>query len=141
MPLRRGSLTQCLLAVLAVGDMTCTAAATQAASPPQKGSATLLQVTSCADDASPGTLRNVVATAGSGDTVDLTQLTCGAITLLTSQIEVHVDDLTIDGPGQDTLAIDGNYSGRVFHHDGVGTLTISGLTIRHGVISTFWQVI
>ena len=131
-PLRR-SLTHCLLAVLSASDITCAVAAGQSVSPRQRSLTGTLQVTSCADDASPGTLRNVVATAASGDTVDLTQLTCGAITLLTGQIEVHVDDLTIEGPGQDTLAIDGNYNGRVLHHDGVGTLTISDLTIRHGV--------
>jgi hypothetical protein len=65
--------------------------------------------------------------------VDLTQLTCSTITLIGGQIEVHVDDLTINGPGKDVLAIDGNYNGRVFHHDGVGTLALSGLTITHGI--------
>ncbi len=65
--------------------------------------------------------------------VDLTSLACGTISLLTGQIEVHVDDLTINGPGRDALTIDGNYNGRVFHHDGSGTLTLSGLTIIHGI--------
>jgi hypothetical protein len=92
-----------------------------------------LTITSCADDGSDGTLRTVVSEAASGDTLDLTQLTCGTITLLTGQIEVHVDNLTINGPGQETLTIDGNYNGRVLLDDGKGTLTLNGLTIAHGL--------
>ncbi len=52
------------------------------------------------------------------------------------EIDVHVDDLTINGPGRDTLTIDGNDNGRVFRHDGAGTLTISGLTIANGVLNS-----
>jgi hypothetical protein len=92
-----------------------------------------ISVTSCADDGGPGTLRAAVSSAASGDTVDLTNLTCATITLVSGQIEVHVDDLTVNGPGDGALAIDGNYNGRVFHHDGIGTLALSGLTITHGI--------
>jgi hypothetical protein len=92
-----------------------------------------ISVTSCADDGGPETLRAAVSAAASGDIVDLTALTCSTITLVGGQIEVHVDDLTIAGPGEDVLTIDGNHNGRVFHHDGVGTLSLSGLTITHGI--------
>jgi hypothetical protein len=105
------------------------------------GSGSVLPVTSCADDGSPGTLREVVIGASSGDTVDLTQLTCGSITLSTGQVQILVNDLTIEGPGASALTIDGNYGssnattsiGRVFFHHGTGTLTINGLTIANGL--------
>lgn len=103
--------------------------------------ATTLAVTSCDDDGSPSTLRAVVAAAGEGDTVDLTQLSCSTITLMSGQISIDVDDLTIEGPGADALTIDGNYGagdasiGRVFLHSGTGTLTIDGLTLTKGLIN------
>ena len=56
----------------------------------------MLPVTSCADDGGLGTLRHVVLTAVSGDTVDLSALTCGTITLQSGAIHVDVDDLTED---------------------------------------------
>jgi hypothetical protein len=99
-----------------------------ASSPP----APMLPVTSCADDGGLGTLRHVVLTAVSGDTVDLSALTCGTITLQSGAIHVDVDDLTVQGPGAAALAIDGNAADRVFTHSGAGTLTIAGLTITHG---------
>ncbi|HEY0178210.1 MAG TPA: hypothetical protein VGC30_01095, partial [Dokdonella sp.] len=89
-------------------------------------------VTSCADDGSAGTLRSIVAGAASGDTIDLSQLTCGTITLVSGQIDVHVADLTLVGPGRDLLTIDGNDAARVILHDGGGTLTVSALTVAHG---------
>ena len=92
----------------------------------------MLPVTSCADDSGLGTLRHVVLTAVSGDTVDLSALTCGTITLQSGAIHVDVDDLTVQGPGAAMLAIDGNAADRVFTHSGAGTLTIAGLTITHG---------
>lgn len=107
---------------------------TRALLPPRPNAT--LPVTSCADDGSPGTLRSVVASAATGDTVDMSKLACGTITLLTGQIEVHVDDLTIVGPGRDALAIDGNDSGRVFMHDGAGTLTLTNLTLTHGHVDS-----
>jgi len=127
--LRRIPLAVCLLAALAGTEPAFAAGASPATGRPFGA----IPVTSCADDGSPGTLRSAVAAAASGDTLDLTELTCGTITLLTGQIEVHLDDLTLTGPGADVLTIDGNDNGRVFHHDGVGTLTLGGMTITHGV--------
>jgi hypothetical protein len=98
--------------------------------------ASILPVTSCADDGSPGTLRVVVASAASGDTIDLTNLACGTTTLLACQVQSTVDDLTILGPGRDALTIDGNDNGRVFAHYGAGTLTLQGLTVANGRADT-----
>ncbi len=88
--------------------------------------------TNCADDGSVGSLRSVVAAALSGDTIDLSALTCSTITLTQGQIPINVDDLTIVGPGANYLTIDGNDQDRVFAHFGYGTLSLSEMTVSHG---------
>lgn len=101
--------------------------------------ATTLAVSSCDDDGSPGTLRSEIDGAVSGDTIDLSQLSCSTITLTSGQIEVHVDDLTIVGPGADALTIDAGGNSRVFYHHSstddtntTGTLTIDSVTMANG---------
>ncbi|MFO1507584.1 MAG: choice-of-anchor Q domain-containing protein [Lysobacterales bacterium] len=92
-----------------------------------------LFVTNC-DDAGPGSLRDAVANAASGDMVDLSELTCSTITLSSGQIEIPQDDLYIkySGEGGTPPAIEANFSSRVFHHTGYGTLKLTGLTITQG---------
>ena len=112
-----------------------------AISPPVRGS--VLPVTSCADDADPGTLRNVLATAQEGDTVDLGALTCSTITLTQGAIDTsalgqhQLYDVTIQGPGRDALTIDANGQSQVFVVGGFsgerGTFTANDLTIANGV--------
>jgi len=94
--------------------------------------ATTLPVTTCSDDGSAGTLRSVVASATSGDTIDLSQLDCGTISLQDGQIEIDVNDLTVLGPGRDVMTIDGNHTGRIFSHIGTGTLTVNALSLQNG---------
>lgn len=115
------------------------AAPAPSAAPVRVGST--LAVTSCADDTDPGTLRNVLATAGEGDTIDLSALTCSTITLTQGLIDLsalgphQIKDLTIQGPGRDKLAIDGNGDRVLSHGDfrvGLGTLVLKDLTIRNG---------
>lgn len=99
-----------------------------------------LPVTSCADDTDPGTLRNVMMSAGEGDVIDLSALTCSTITLTEGRIDVsmfghQVLDLTLLGPGENALVIDANGAEGITHGDflvGAGTLTIKDLTIRNG---------
>lgn len=74
-------------------------------------SATTRQVTSCADDGSAGTLRAVIALAGSGDTIDLSPLpgadpacTTSTITLGQGEIAIPVN-LTLSGPTNTGLSI------------------------------------
>ena len=84
------------------------------------------------DDSGADSLRDAVENAVSGDVIDLTSLTCGTITLNTGLVST-VDDLTLNGPGADQLAIDGNHASRVLEHQGAyGMLTIDGLTLRNG---------
>ena len=90
-------------------------------------------VTSCLDDGGADTLRAVIAAAGEGDTIDLSALTCSAITLAQGAIPVMLNDLTIVGPGPAQLAIDGAHSDRVFLHYGYyGTLRLQQLGVRNG---------
>ena len=89
-------------------------------------------VTSCADDGSTGTLRQVVAVAVSGDTIDLSARAC-TITLA-SAITIGVADLTIHGSGQGTLTIDGASKDRVLNHTVSGTLHVDNLAVTHGHI-------
>lgn len=100
--------------------------------PDGAGSGSVLKVTSCADDGGSGTLREVVAQAVSGDTVDLTDLTCSVVTLATGVISTDVDDLTIRGPGADALTIDGANQSLLLKHTGAGTLTLEGVSAVNG---------
>ena len=89
--------------------------------------------TSCADSG-PGTLRNLVTTtAASGDTVDLTALSCSQISLSTGAIIVNQADLTIQGPGVRGFHVFGNLlSDSIFDHEGTGTLTLNDLFLDSG---------
>lgn len=88
-------------------------------------------VRNCNDHGS-GSLRDAVSGAGSGDTIDLGQLHCSAITLTSGAIDIAVDDLTITGSSRHALRIDGNHADRVFNDTGVGTLTVTDLKLTHG---------
>jgi hypothetical protein len=90
-----------------------------------------LVVTNC-DDSGPGSLRDAVASAISGETIDLTQLSCSTITLTSGAIDVLLDDLSLTGPGAANLTIDGSSLDRVFTHNGSGTLRIDGLALTNG---------
>ena len=104
-----------------------------AARSPNRGESTL-PVTSCADDNSAGTLRTVLASAADGDTVDLTALTCGTITLALGAVHTDVDNVTIQGPGRDQLTIDAAHLDRAVVLGGAGTLSIADVTIVNGYL-------
>jgi hypothetical protein len=52
------------------------------------------------------------------------------------QTPANVDNLTLQGPGSNSLLISGNLSDRVLTHVGMGTLTINNLTIERGSFVT-----
>lgn len=89
-------------------------------------------VTNC-NDAGAGSLRAVIAIANDNDTIDLTQLACGTITLTTGEIVIEDANIDIVGPGADQMAIDGNENSAVLVHTGLGTLVIDGVEIRDGL--------
>jgi hypothetical protein len=90
-----------------------------------------IPVTNC-DDSGPGSLRDAVASAVSGDTIDLTNTGCSLITLTTGAIGIGQASLTLQGPGLGYLAISGNHASQVLLHTGSGTLSVDGLTILDG---------
>jgi hypothetical protein len=91
----------------------------------------VIPVTNCQDSGS-GSLRAAVASASSGDTIDLTGLVCSTITLTSGAIAIPQSALTFQGPGQNALTIDGNYNDRVFHHTGGGILAVYDVTLARG---------
>ena len=97
-------------------------------------------VTNCSDTA-PGSLRATIlaGTTLSGDSVDLSALTCpsGKLSLINSTISIAQDSLTILGPGKAALQIDASAlgtEGRAFAHSGAATLDIRDLRISGGQI-------
>ncbi|MBO9663701.1 choice-of-anchor Q domain-containing protein [Dokdonella sp.] len=137
-PIRRRPLAAGLafaLALPAAGLLTAGHAASSHDTPVHRSpsaSATTWPVTNCADDGSAGTLRSAVAAAASGDTVDLSQLTCSTITLTQGEIAISQDDLTLDGPGAANLTVSSGAASRVLAHGGAGTLSVNALGIAHG---------
>ncbi len=76
--------------------------------------AALVEVTNCDDDG-PGSLRETASNAADFDVITMHRLTCSTISLTTGPIEITADDVTLLGPGQDALTIDGNQSERVLY--------------------------
>ena len=111
---------------LATALGTCAALST-----PEIARAHIEAVTNC-DDAGAGSLRDAVGAAASGDTIDFSGLACATITLTSGAIVVTQDSLTLQGPGEDALTIDGSSLDRVLRHTGTGTLAVEYAAIDHG---------
>jgi hypothetical protein len=90
-----------------------------------------IAVTNC-NDSGPGSYRQAVADALTGDTIDLTNTGCSVITLTTGDVITAVDDLTLQGPGALALTISGGYTYRPIEHIGAGTLAINDVSIADG---------
>ena len=78
-------------------------------------------------DSGPGSLRDTIASATSGATIEFAK-NVHKITLTTSELEI-TQNLDIEGPGTNKLTISGNDSSRVFDISPDTTVTIAGLTI------------
>jgi hypothetical protein len=128
-PLRRSA---CAAATAAALAATIAPAAPATPRSPANAQASIA-VTNC-EDSGPGSLRDAVAVAASGDTVDLGGLACSTITLTSGAIEIPQDDLYIKytphGGPRPTIAA--NLQSRVFHHTGQGTLKVEGVVVDNG---------
>ena len=86
-------------------------------------------VTSLADSG-PGSLRAVIGSASAGDEIVFAVPLPGTISL-SSEIQINVN-LTIIGPGAESLTLDGGGATRIFSIGGVANVTISGLRFFRG---------
>jgi hypothetical protein len=82
------------------------------------------------NDSGPGSLRQALANANDGDTINFA--VTGSITLTSGGVAID-KNLTISGPGANQLSIDGNQTGGVFGTSGT-TVAISGLTARNAQV-------
>src|ERR1043165_8819922 len=64
------------------------------------------------NDSGPGSLREALAVAHNGDTINATGIS-GVISLTTGELLIG-SSVTINGPGADVLAVDGINASRVF---------------------------
>jgi hypothetical protein len=88
-----------------------------------------------------GTLRYAAANAATGDTIDMTGLSCSTISLQTGAIAFNQNDITLKGPGMTKLTVTGKYNGntehdRIFTHTGTGTFAVYDLSVAKGYLTT-----
>src|SRR5215472_14284099 len=83
------------------------------------------------NDSGPGSLRQALADANDGDTINFDVSLKGQTIALTSDELVIDKSITITGPGSDQLAVsvDMQYHFRIFHVMASPTVIIEGLTI------------
>src|SRR5262245_9991633 len=73
--------------------------------------ANIISVTNT-NDSGPGSLRDALAAANDGDTIDATDVS-GTILLTSGELQIN-HNVTINGPGAGSLAVNGNAIFRVF---------------------------
>src|SRR5262245_54055967 len=83
------------------------------------------------NDSGPGSLRQALAAANDGDTINFNSSLNGQITLTSGQLMVD-KGVNITGPGANRLAVSANHASRVFYIAAGKDVTISGLTITNG---------
>ena len=81
------------------------------------------------NDSGDGSLRDAIGNAAAGDTITFADNVTGTI-LLESELVIN-EDLTIEGPEIDDLALYGHGVTRILRINS-GTVDISGLTIKNG---------
>lgn len=116
----------------------CLAAALCLVTPLAATAATTWTVDTCGEavtgTGTTGSLRYAAANAASGDTIDLSSLTCSTISLASGAVVFAQADITLNGPGKDALTIKGS-NDRVFQHDGFGgTLAVNNLSVANGYL-------
>jgi hypothetical protein len=82
-------------------------------------------------DSGPGSLRNAINNATSGEIINFARSAFGTITLSSGPLVV-ASSLTIDGPGSKNVTINGNNTFEDLLVDANVTATVSGLTITGG---------
>lgn len=96
-----------------------------------------LQTVTNTNDSGTGSLRDVIANAASGDTIQFNLPNPSTITLASTL--TLANNLTIKGPGAAQLAISGNQSVQVFYINAGVTVAISGMTIENARNDQFYS--
>jgi predicted outer membrane repeat protein len=90
------------------------------------------------NDSGPGSLRQAIADAAPGATIQFDLTYPATITLTSGELWIQYKDVTIAGPGPDQLAISGNHASRIFRLEALISpkirVAVSGLTIRDGYV-------
>jgi predicted outer membrane repeat protein len=112
-----------------------------AATRPVRAAHTLSLTVTSTDDSGPGSLRQAIADAGPGDSIDFALSYPATITLTSGELLI-TKPLTIAGPGPELLAVSGNHASRAFRVDDPAgaeqiTVTLSNLTIADGQVTDF----
>src|SRR5580704_390809 len=82
-------------------------------------------------DSGAGSLRQTLAGAAPGDTVQFASGLTGTLTLTSGQLNLN-QNVTITGPGTSSLSISGGNNSTVFNVSAGVNASISGLTITQG---------
>ncbi len=85
------------------------------------------------NDSGHGSLRDALAAANDGDTIDATGVS-GTILLTSGELQIN-HNVTINGSGAQNLAVNGNATFRVFENF-ASDVTISGFTVTNGLPPT-----
>ena len=87
-------------------------------------------------DSGAGSLRDAIANTADGGTINFTgAATAGTITLTSGEI-AFAKTLTLVGPGATSVTVSGNNTGRIFTlSSGTKTFSVSGLTLRNGLVT------
>jgi hypothetical protein len=86
------------------------------------------------NDSGPGSLRQALANANNGDSINFS--VTGTISLTSGGLQV-TKNVTISGPGANQLAVDGNQALFVFGIFPQRTVSISGLSIRNAQVGVY----
>jgi hypothetical protein len=87
-------------------------------------------------DSDPGSLRDIVNQASSGDTINFDSGLQGTITLTSGELAIS-KSLDIEGPGAAQITVSGNKASRVFDIAPGVAATLAGLTIANGQVKAF----
>ncbi len=91
-----------------------------------------LPVLNC-DDSGSGSLRATIASATSGDVVDLSGLSCSSILLTSGALDTSAaGELSVRGGAAQLLSVSGNGQSRVFRHAAAGRLSLANLSLIQG---------
>src|SRR6476469_6567443 len=116
------------------GDIEAPVALTPKAMADYQGTLATITVTN-SNDSGPGSLRDAIASAAAGDTIQFAStLASQTITLTSGQLVIN-KNLTIDAVGAANLTISGNNTSRVILTEALTNVTLKNLIVANGKVS------